>query len=334
MQLLCLFSQIMDSSTKKAYWHLHIAVLIFGFTAILGKLISCNHFTLVWHRMWLASVCFLFLPNFIRAITNISKKSFLMLLGIGCLVAVHWLTFYGSIKIGKSASLTLGCFGLTSCFTSILEPLIFKKKFNQTEILLGLMALLGIAIIAYYAPSESSEGGNFTLAIIVGVFSTFVAALFSTINSGLANKIDTKVISFTELVGGFLFLNVLLILSPLLAQFNTIIPLKDFKLMPLTDNPSFIPSQYADFIWIGLLAIVCTNIAFVMNLNAMKKVSAFTANLAINLEPVYGIILAALILNEHQMLNTQFYIGTTIILSSVILHAILKNYARKHQPNN
>ena len=212
----------MDSSTKKAYWQLHIAVLIFGFTAILGKLISCNHFTLVWHRMWLAAFCFLFIPKFISIIRSTPKKSFIKLLGIGCLVAIHWLTFYGSIKIGKSASLTLGCFGLTSFFTSILEPLIFKKKFDRTEILLGLLALLGIAIIAYYAPAKSNEGGNFTLAIIVGVFSTFVAALFSTINSGLANKIDTKVISFAELVGGFLFLNVLLIFSPLLINLNTI----------------------------------------------------------------------------------------------------------------
>ena len=321
----------MDKATKNAYWQLHIAVLIFGFTAILGKLISSDHFTLVWHRMWLAALCFFLIPNFYKLLKVISFKNFLMLIGIGCLVAIHWLTFYGSIKIGKSASLTLGCFGLTSCFTSILEPLIFKKKFNTIEILLGLLALVGITIIAYYSPSESKEGGNFSLAIIVGVFSTFVAALFSTINSGLANKIDTKVISFSELLGGFLFLNVILLFAPLFSQYQTVLPLHSFQVLPITNHPSFINSPYADFIWIAILAIVCTNIAFVMNLNAMKKVSAFTANLAINLEPIYGIILAAIILKEYEMLNIQFYIGTSIILSSVILHAIIKNYGKQYQ---
>lgn len=314
----------MQPELKKAYWELHIAVFIFGFTAILGKLISADHFTLVWHRMWLAALGFFLIPGFFRTLKSTSLKSMVILMGIGILVAIHWLTFYGSIKIGKSASLTLGCFGLTSTFTSLLEPLIYKRKIDRTEILLGLLALLGIGIIAYYSPSESEEGGNFTLAIIVGVFSTFVAALFSTINSRLTNKIDTKVMSFTELGGGFLFLCILLLAAPLIPEGQHILPLKDFDIWPTTNAPQFIPTVYADFIWILILALVCTNVAFVLNLNAMKKVTAFTANLAINLEPVYGIILAAFILKEHQFLNLQFYIGTGIILSSVLLHSLMR----------
>lgn len=315
----------MNADLKKAYWELHIAVFIFGFTAILGKLISADHFTLVWHRMWLAALGFFLIPKFYQSLKATPLKSFITLLGIGVLVAIHWLTFYGSIKIGKSASLTLGCFGLTSTFTSFLEPIIYKRKIDKREILLGFFALLGIGIIAYYSPSESEEGGNFTLAIIIGVFSTFVAALFSTINSRLTNKIDTKVMSFAELTGGFLFLNFLLFFaSPFIGEWSEVLPIKNFNIWPTTLHPQFIPSPYADFIWIALLALVCTNIAFVLNLNAMKKVTAFTANLAINLEPVYGIILAAFILHEHQFLNLQFYLGTAIILSSVVIHSLMK----------
>jgi drug/metabolite transporter (DMT)-like permease len=317
----------MKPELKSAYIQLHIAVFIFGFTAILGKLISADHFTLVWHRMWLAALGFFLIPSFAGLLKQTSRKNILKLAGIGMLVAIHWLTFYGSIKIGKSASLTLGCFGLTSTFTSILEPLIYRKKFVLMDVLLGLMALLGIGIIAWYLPEETEGSGNYSLAIIVGVFSTFMAALFSTINSTLAGKIDTKVMSFTELSGGFLFLCLLLAVQ---LDLGEVLPIQQFKLVPLTDHPEFIQSEYADFIWIGLLALVCTNVAFVMNLNAMKQVSAFTANLAINLEPVYGIILAAFILKEHQYLNLHFYIGTAIILSSVIIHSIIKTRAKEH----
>lgn len=318
----------MTPELKKAYAQLHIAVFIFGFTAILGKLISSDHFTLVWHRMWLAAVGFFFVPGFLKALRTTQFKDILKLFGIGVLVAIHWLTFYGSIKIGKSASLTLGCFGLTSTFTSVLEPLIYRKKFVLQDVLLGLLALLGICIIAYYAPEENAQPGNYYLAIVVGVFSTFMAALFSTINSTMTNRIDTKVMSFAELSGGFVFLCIILFLG---FDMGEILPVAAFKILPLTATPEILNTQYADIIWILLLAIVCTNVAFVMNLNAMKRVSAFTANLAINLEPVYGIILAALILKEHQYLNSQFYIGAGIILLSVVIHSIIKTSGSKHQ---
>ncbi len=319
----------MRPELKKAYIQLHIAVFIFGFTAILGKLISTDHFTLVWHRMWLAALGFFLIPKFIASLRATSLRHFVTLAGIGVLVAIHWLTFYGSIKIGKSASLTLGCFGLTSTFTSVLEPLISRKKFVVLDVLLGLLALAGIGLIAYYAPDEAPGSGNYSLAIAVGVFSTFVAALFSTINSTLANSIDTKVMSFAELLGGFLFLCLLLLAD---LDMGEVLPVNAFDLWPLTDAPELIHSPYADFIWIGLLALVCTNVAFVMNLNAMKHVTAFTANLAINLEPVYGILLAAFIFNEHQYLNIQFYLGAGIILSSVVFHSIYKaRAAKQHQ---
>lgn len=315
----------MQNDIKKAYIQLHLAVFIFGFTAILGKLIQADHFTLVWHRMWLAALGFLFVPGFISSLKKVSFKQRAMLAGIGMLVALHWLSFYGSIKIGNSASLTLGCFGLTSAFTSVLEPLIYRKRFVLLDVLLGLMALAGIAIIAWFAPEQNDVNGNYTLAIIVGVISTFLAALFSTLNSTLTNTIDTKVISFAELGGGFLFLSVLLGLG---FGIEGVLDTHSFQALPLSDANGWL-GKYSDVLWILLLAIVCTNIAFVLNLNAMKRLSAFTANLAINLEPVYGIILAALFFNEHQFLNWQFYIGASVILLSVIIHSIIK-YRGKH----
>lgn len=324
----------MEANLKKAYIQLHIAVFIFGFTAILGKLIQADHFTLVWHRMWLAALGFFLIPKFFRELKSTSLTSFIQLIGIGVLVAIHWITFYGSIKIGKSASLTLGCFGLTSTFTSLLEPIIYRKKFDAFELLLGLLALLGISIIAYYSPDDTKENGNYMLAILIGVFSAFVAALFSTINSRLTNKINTKVMTFGELTGGFLFLSALLLLQQQFHFFELLLPFSDFQLIPYTDTNNVFNSIYSDIFWIFLLAFVCTNLAFVLNLNAMKQVSAFTANLAINLEPVYGILLAAFILKEHQYLNFHFYLGTSIILFSVILHSLKKIYVSKYQSNN
>lgn len=311
----------MDKALKKAYFQLHTAVFIFGFTAIIGKLIQTDHFTLVWHRMWLASAGFLVIPGFYAILRKTSIADVIKMSGIGILVAIHWLTFYGSIKIGNSASLTLGCFGLTSTFTSILEPIIYRKKLVLLDVMLGLLALSGIVIIASFTPAESGNGGNYPLAILVGVFSTFIAALFSTINSTLTNKIDTRVISFTELAGGFGFLCLILFSG---IHIQTILPINEFELLPLNTASTSSAGMFWDVIWIVILALVCTNIAFVLNLNAMKKVSAFTANLAINLEPVYGIILAAVLFNEHQFLNVSFYIGATLILSSVVIHSILK----------
>jgi len=315
----------MQQDLKKAYFQLHLAVFIFGFTAILGKLIQADHFTLVWHRMWLAAIGFFFVPGFVNSLKKTSPKHLLQLIGIGVLVALHWVTFYGSIKIGNSASLTLGCFGLTSAFTSVLEPLIYRKRFVALDVFLGLLAMLGIGIIAFFAPDNSGDGGNYTLAIIVGVISTFMAALFSTINSTLTNTIDTKVMSFAELGGGFLFLSIILGLG---FGIPDVLDTDIFQVIPLSNSQGFL-GQYADIVWILLLAVVCTNIAFVLNLNAMKKLSAFTANLAINLEPVYGIILAALFFNEHQFLSWHFYIGASIILLSVVIHSLLK-YRDKH----
>lgn len=317
----------MNSEDKNAYLQLHIAVFIFGFTAILGALISADHFTLVWHRMWLAALGFFLIPGFVKTLRNTDRMQLLKLTGIGVMVAIHWLTFYGSIKIGKSASLTLGCFGLTSAFTSVLEPIIYRKRFVLLDVLLGLLALVGICIIAYYTPEEKVGSGNYALAIAVGVFSTFMAALFSTINSTFASKVDTKVMSFAELSGGFLFLCVLLLFQ---VHVDEILPVNSFNAVPITVEPKLINSKYADLLWIGLLSLVCTNVAFVMNLNAMKRVSAFTANLAINLEPVYGIILAALILKEHEYLTPQFYLGAGIILLSVIIHSVIKSRAKSN----
>ena len=313
---------------RKAYIQLHVAVLIFGFTAILGKLIASGHYSLVWHRMWIAAVSFFFLPGFFASLRQLTTRQILLFSGIGCLVAIHWITFYGSIKNGRSASLTLGCFGLTSAFASVLEPLIKRRKIDMREVFLGLLALAGIVVISFAKPDNA--GHNYVLAIVWGVFSTFVAALFSTINSKYIAGNDARVVTFVELGSGFLFLTLLLPLLFCSPEFCSFLSVDNLDFDMVNDAAVSYPlfhseaDRYLDFLWIPLLAVGCTTVAFVMNLKAMKHVSAFTANLAINLEPVYGIVMAALIFNEHKALNGYFYLGTAIILISVFIHPFLK----------
>lgn len=318
----------MSPELKKAFINLHLAVFIFGFTAIIGKLISTDHFTLVWHRMWLAGFGFLLLPGFIKRLKLISTRHLFQLMLIGVLVAIHWLTFYGSIKIGGSASLTLGCFGLTSAFAAIIEPIVYKRKFRKSEALLGLSSLVGIILIAL------SEGpditGNALPAMLMGIFSTFVAALFSTLNSTYTKTVDTTAMTFVELISGFFFLCIILLFNqPIKGIFNPEL----FQLFPAHFEASGFYAQFSDIIWLLVLAWLCTNIAFVMNLNAMKHVSAFTANLVINLEPVYGIILAAFLLGEYKNLNLMFYCGAVVILAGVVIHSKSKNNVKKYQSN-
>ena len=165
----------MSQPRKKAYIQLHIAVLLFGFTAILGKLILLNESALVWHRLWISVGGLIFLRGTIAGIRKLSKQDLLRFSGIGCLVILHWLTFYGSIKIGNSASIALACLSTTTLFTSILEPIITRSKFNKIEILLGLFVIVGIYFV-------SQVGEFYYLAIVVGLISAFFASLFSTLN--------------------------------------------------------------------------------------------------------------------------------------------------------
>jgi drug/metabolite transporter (DMT)-like permease len=294
---------------KKPLFQLHIAVFLFGFTAILGKLLSIQEYSLVWWRMLIASLVFLVFPGFFPKLRALSTQQILRFLGIGVLVAVHWITFYGSIKVGNSASLTLVCFGLTASFTSLIEPWVLGQRVRKPELLLGLVAFLGIYFIYLASPQMEIPSARFNKALLLGVFSSFVAALFSSLNAKYIKKADSVSVTFLELGGGFLFVSLLFLVN------NN----NDFQLL----------EKGTDWIWMLLLTVVCTNFAFALNLQAMKHISAFTANIAINLEPIYGMLLAAVFFHENKFLTASFYQGAAIILATVFLHPLLNRYSNK-----
>ncbi len=277
---------------------MHIAVFLFGFTAILGKLITLKEIALVWNRLWIAVLGLLFIPGVIRGIQHIPAKKRWTFAGIGVIVALHWITFYGSIKIGNSASITLACFATTTLFTSFLEPLITKSKIKPIEVLIGAFVILGIVLL-------SGVGEYYYKAIAVGLLSALLAALFSVLNKKHIIGFNSISISVIELAAGFLFISLI---------------------MPFSSNyfpqENWLP-QGTDWPWILTLGLLCTSLAYVLALSSLKELSAFVSNLSINLEPVYGILLAIVILGEAEDLNVDFFLGTSIILLAVILHPIL-----------
>ncbi|MFM9945209.1 MAG: DMT family transporter [Bacteroidia bacterium] len=307
----------MDKKTiTNAYVKLHIAIFLFGFTAILGKLITLEQIGLVWNRLWISFVGLLILPGVIMGLKNLSKKEILRFTGIGVLVALHWVTFYGSIKLGDSASVTLACLATSPLFTSFIEPLITKRRVLKTEVFLGLLTILGVYFV-------TGVGSFFYPAIFAAIVSALMASTFSTLNKKYIAQHNTLSISVIEFFSGWSFLCLLL---PFYFYWDS-----NFSIMPQTIDLT----RSWHFTWLGIhsdwyylivLGLLCTCLAFVLNLNALKHVSAFTANLSINLEPVYGIILAAIIFKENTELNLEFYLGTGIILSCVILHPLLQKY--------
>jgi drug/metabolite transporter (DMT)-like permease len=278
---------------KKALFQLHAAVFLAGFTGILGKLIGLNEGLLVWYRM-LLTVLTLGVILFLRKqLQRIAFKDALKIGGVGLIVALHWVTFYGSIKYAN-VSVALVCFSGSGFFTSFFEPLIFKRSINPREVLLGLLAIAGIYIIFDFYP-------QFKTGIIFGVLSAIGSALFPIFNKKLLVRFSPATLTLYELGGGFLFL--CLFVPVYLIRFPA-----DYYL----PTPS-------DWVWLLVLAWLCTVLCFDLQLNALKKISPFTANLTYNLEPVYGIILAFLFFNENKSLSGHFYAGVGLILLAVIL---------------
>lgn len=302
-----------------AYLKLHIAIFLFGFTAILGKLITLQQIGLVWNRLWISFVGVLLLPGVIKGLKSLSKKDIWRYSGIGVLVALHWVTFYGSIKLGDSASVTLACLATSPLFTSIIEPILNKRRILKTEVFLGVITILGVYFV-------TGVGSFFYPAIVTAIISALIASTFSSLNQKYIAQNNTLSVSFIEFFSGWSFLCLLL---PFYYYWDS-----TFSIMP--QNSDLVKPW--NFIWFGIssdwiyliiLGLLCTCLAFVFNLQALKHVSAFTSNLSINLEPVYGIILAAIIFHENTELNFQFYLGTAIILSCVVFHPLLQGYERR-----
>lgn len=280
---------------KKAFLQLHAAIFLAGFTGVLGRLITMNEGLLVWYRMFFSAVFLLALSLFTQKIKFLPWRQALPLIGVGAIVALHWVFFYGSVKYAN-VSVSLVCFSTMGFFSSFLDPWISKRKMDLIEVLLGLMVMLGVYLIFHFDK-------GYRLGILYGIISSILAATFTILNKKYVDKHDAQVITFYELGGGWLSLNFIL---PFYLQFVSF--------------SSFLPG-ISDFIWLMVLSLFCTVLAFNLSIRALKKISPFTVNLSYNLEPVYGILLAFVIYKEHMELGLSFYVGLFIIFLTVVLQS-------------
>ncbi|MBL7702816.1 MAG: EamA family transporter [Ferruginibacter sp.] len=290
---------------KKALLQLHIAVFLAGFTAILGKLITLNEGLLVWFRLAITVITLAVILFLRKQLLQIPFKDILRIFGVGVIVAIHWVTFYGSVKYAN-VSVALVCFSATGFFTAFFEPLILRRRISLIEVVLGLIAIFGIYIIFDFHP-------QYKMGVIFGIISAVGSALFPIYNKQLLLRYSPKILTLYELGGGLIALTMLVPLY--LIQFPA---------------AYYIPTT-TDWLWLLVLAWLCTVLSFDLQLNALKKISAFTANLTYNLEPVYGIILAFIFFKENENLNREFYTGVLLILLAVVLQML--RIRRQHKQN-
>lgn len=278
---------------KKAFFQLHLAVFLAGFTGILGRLIELNEGLLVWWRLLISSATMWVLFGITKKLRRISHADKLKIAGIGLIGALHWVSFYGAIKYAN-VSVALVCFSAIGFFTALFEPLMLKKKFVWTEVLLGLLVMAGIYIIFHFDPAYKT-------GIIIGIISAMLGAIFPICNRQMMQRMNAETLLTWELSGGFLALCALL---PFYMQ-----------QFPVA---SILPAA-SDWKWLLVLSWLCTVWAFRLSTDALKKIPAFTVNLTYNLEPIYGIALAFVVYHENDNLQSSFYIGLSIIMLAVVL---------------
>lgn len=292
----------MLSDNTKSYIKLNWIVFIWGFTAILGRLITLDALPLVWFRMLFAVVIIFIYNKITNTSIKLPKKVILKFLVAGLVIALHWFTFFRAIKV-SNVSITLACLSTGAFFASLIEPIFFKKKIIWYEIFFGLLVVVGLSII-FNVEGQYSDG------IILALTSAFLSASFAVINSKFVENYEPKVISFYELLGGVLFFSLFLLGS---SSFNA-----DFFQITLND-----------FMYLLILSSVCTAYAFIASTSVMKFLSPYTVMLTINLEPIYGILLAVLIFKDKEQMSSTFYLGAFIILITVILNAVIKAKYKK-----
>ncbi len=321
----------MPNDNVKNYLHLHFIVFVWGFTAVLGKLISINAFPLVWYRMCIAVVLMAVYAIVAKVPMAVSSKTFGRFIIAGLIIALHWFTFFEAIKV-SNISITLACLSTGAFFASILESVIFGKKIVWYELLMGIVVILALCIIIYgdylfvllnawwdgnYTPQLATElfnemslgRGDMFWGVVIALISASLSAMFAIINGKFAKQHNPVAISLYELLGGIFFFSLYLLID---GQFTT-------QFFTLSDN---------DWLWLFLLGSVCTAYAQIGAVQVMKTVTPYTMMLTINLEPVYGIILALLVFHDSEKMGIAFYIGAVIILSAVIINGIIKNYSK------
>jgi drug/metabolite transporter (DMT)-like permease len=281
---------------------LHFTVFIWGFTGILGALISINAVQMVWYRVLIASITLFLYFLISKTSIKVTRKQFFQYLFTGSVVALHWILFFHAIKV-STVSVTLVCLSSFTLFIAILEPLIKRQAIQFSDIIVGLIIIFGIYLIFKF---ES----KYTSGIIFGLSAAFAASLFSTINSTLIQKSDAVLIGFYELVGALFWI--------------TLYRLYDHSLW--TDHFNL---DTTDWIYLMVLGTICTALAYVAGVSVMRTLSAFRVALITNLEPVYGIILAYLFFGVREAMTTGFYLGAALILTTVFLYPIYKKRRNK-----
>lgn len=294
----------MPSDKFKNYLHLHFIVFIWGFTAVLGKLISIDALPLVWYRMLMAAVLILFYVGLRRFSLKVPFAALRMMIFAGIVIALHWVTFFMAIKV-SNVSIALATMSTGAFFTAFLEPILYKRKIIWYEICFGALVIFGLYIIFQVET-------DYLLGMGLALISAFLGAIFSLINGKLIKHNKPSMISFYELAAGVCFLSIYLLFTQSFTR--------DFFVL-----------SGKDWLYIFVLASICTAYAFIASVKIMRFISPYTVMLTVNLEPVYGIVLAFIFLGESEKMTPLFYFGGILILITVIANGILKHKSGQKQ---
>ncbi|TBR19792.1 MAG: DMT family transporter [Chitinophagaceae bacterium] len=291
---------------KKAFFQLHLAVFLAGFTGVLGKLITLNEGLLVWYRLLISAVTMWIIFSISKKIKRILITDALQIIGIGFIAAMHWVTFYGAIKYAN-ISVALVCFSAVGFFTALMEPLLLRVRIKWSEVLLGILVMVGIYIIFHFDP-------EYKVGIILGLLSALLLAVMVILIRIVLQKINIETVLTYQMSGGFLSLTILL---PFYLQYFPV--------------QNILPSS-TDWMWLFVLSWFCSVWAFQLSTSALKKLSAFTVNLTYNLEPVYGILLAFIVYSENKILGSSFFVGLSLIMASLVIHVwIILNQQKREK---
>ncbi len=295
----------MFSGHQRNVFVLHVTVLIWGFTGVLGELITISALPLVWYRVTIAALSLLVYFRCIKQPLQVSKKDLMRFLGVGLIVGLHWVLFFHAIKV-STVSVTLVTLSAVTLFTAILEPIFNKRKISMADIAVGLIIISGIYLIFKFE-FQYIEG------IVFGLSAAFCAGIFAILNARMVKKHSPTIITFYEMIGAFLGVSLIMLIG---GQSSTELIL-----------------SAKDWAYLLLLGSVCTALAYALSVAVMKELSAFAVALATNMEPVYGILIALLIFGDKETMSTGFYIGAIVVLAAVFLYPYLKIKFEKRKRN-
>jgi drug/metabolite transporter (DMT)-like permease len=297
-------------ATTTDYLKLHFVVFLWGFTAIIGKLVTIPSVEMVFYRTLLAGIGMCAVIIVMRGSFKVSTSDFIKLILTGFIVAFHWITFFASGRMSNPSTSLVG-FATCSLWAALLEPLAKKSKIKVVEVGLGVVVIIGLYIIF-------SFNFQYPMGLFLGILSGLTCAIFAIINSQMVTRVNSLAITFYEMIGASV---AVAIFFPFYK--NQWAPGGELQLMPTV----------TDWIWISILSLVCSVYAYAVAINLTRKLSVFFIQLTLNLEPVYGIILALIVFGEQEVMNWNFYLGTVVILGAVLAYPLVKNKLKPALPH-